>query len=288
MKAIKILKLSLAASVLLGMFASCEKESALDSKSVLDTTPKAMSPLDTWLKDTYTTPYNIAVDYKWDQYKVDNNRYLTPPSPSNVQKVMKVVKKVWIDSYTEVTYSEFIKEYTNREIVLVGGVNLNKDGTVTLGLADQGQRITLFTVDLINVSSVPEIRRFIHTIQHEYVHILNQKKVFDKKEYGEITPGGYDSNWSNISPSQALSKGFITPYSCSNVDEDFAEIAASMLVDINAFNTTVNNITNVTGKASIRAKEALVVDYYKMRWNIDFYELCKVADRNTILASQGL
>lgn len=288
MKKMNILKFSLLSSLVIGGLVSCEKESALDSTSVLETIEGVKSPLDNWLFSTFVTPYNIEVDYKWNQYKVDNNRYLTPASPVNVEKVMKVVKKVWIDSYTEVTYDDFIKTYTNREIMLVGGVNLNKDGSQTLGLADQGQRITLFTVDLINVNSVPDIRQFIHTVQHEYVHILNQKKIFDKKAYGEITPSGYDANWVNITPSDALNKGFITPYSCSSVDEDFAEIAAAMLVDINAYNTKVNGIANADAKEKIKAKEAQVVEYYKNQWDIDFYQLCAVADRNTILASQGL
>lgn len=271
---------------------SCDKDNSLDKESVLNTDEKEYSVLDLWLRSTFLFPYNISVDYQWNQYKVDNNRYLTPADPKNVQKVMKVVKTVWIDSYTEVTYPEFVKEYTNREFVLVGGVNLNKEGTQTLGLADQGQRVVLFTVDLIDVTQVSQIRQFIHTIQHEYVHILNQKRIFDKEAYGNVTPSGYDSNWSNYNDPASRNDGFISAYSRSNVDEDFAEQASTMLVDINAYNTMVNAIPNATGKAKIREKEALVVDYYKTIWDIDFYDLCARADANTIKAAaeaaQGL
>ncbi|WHT37786.1 putative zinc-binding metallopeptidase [Myroides sp. mNGS23_01] len=281
-----MIKWLLAIAVATGTLSSCDKDNSLNKESVLNTDEKEYTTLDLWLRSTFLFPYNISVDYEWNQYKVDNNRYLTPADPVNVQKVMKVVKKVWIDSYTEVTYPEFIKEYTNREFVLVGGVNLNKEGTQTLGLADQGQRIVLFTVDLIDVTNVNQIRQFVHTIQHEYVHILNQKKIFDKEAYGEITPAGYDSNWQNYNDQSSRNQGFISAYSRSNVDEDFAEVTAAMLVDINAYNTMVNGISNADGKAKIRAKEALVVDYYKNVWDIDFYELCRKADANTIAAAE--
>lgn len=266
-------------------FSSCDKDNSLDKESVLNTKEKKYTPLDLWLRSNFLDPYNISVNYEWDQYKVDNKRYLTPPNPDNVEKVMKVVKKVWIDSYTEVTYPEFIREYTNREFVLVGNRNLNKEGTQTLGLADQGQRIVLFTVDNIDVTKVNEIRQFVHTIQHEYVHILNQKRIFDKEAFGNVSPAGYDSNWSNYKDAASRNEGFISAYARSNVDEDFAEMAAAMLVDINAYNSTVAAIADASGKAKIKEKEALVVDYYKSVWDIDFYDLCQKADANTIAAA---
>ncbi|MDM1044042.1 hypothetical protein HX004_04185 [Myroides sp. 1354] len=286
MKKNNLFKLALAVSLAAGTFVSCDKDNSLDKDSVLNTDKVEYSPLDLWLRETYLYPYNISVEYKWDQYKVDNTRYLTPADPKNVEKVMKVVKKVWIDSYTEVTYPEFIKENTNREFFLVGGVNLNKEGSQTLGLADQGQRIVLFTIDLIDVTNVNEIRQFVHTIQHEYVHILNQKRIFDKEAFGEITPSGYDSNWQNYNDPASRNEGFISAYSRSNVDEDFAEMAAAMLVNFTAYDAMINAVPNATGKAKLREKEALVVEYYKDIWDIDFYDLCQKADANTKKAAE--
>lgn len=287
MKKINLLKWTVAASMAAITFTACDKDNSLDSDSVIITEEREETALDLWLKETFLEPYNINVDYRWNQYKVDNKRYLTPAKPENVQKVMKVVKKVWIDSYVEVTYPEFIRENTNKEFVLVGGVNLNTDGTQTLGLADQGQRVVLFTVDLINVSSTSQIRQFIHTVQHEYVHILNQKRVFDKMAYGAISPSGYDSNWSIHTTASSLSEGFISSYARTNVDEDFAEMAAAMLVDIKAYNLTVEALP-ADAKNKIRQKESIVVEYYKSEWDIDFYKLCEETDKNTVLASQGL
>lgn len=287
----KLIKFSKIVAVFLlsgALFSSCEKEDSLGT-SRLDTTETERDELDTWLYDNYVLPYNIDVNYRWNENMFDNSRYLYPPKKENVKKVMQVVKKVWIDSYTEATKDinpKFVRDYAPRQFALAGGNNLNKDGSNTLGLADQGQRIVLFTVDLIDVHNLNSIRQFIHTIQHEYVHILNQTKRHDKLAYGAITPSGYDSNWTNYDDLESLNDGFITPYSRTNVDEDFAEISAAMLVDIASYNNIVNNISVQSGRDAIRKKEALVVKYYKDQFQIDFYKLCEITDKNTKLAAQ--
>lgn len=282
MKKISFFKIALILCMFVGVLTSCEKDSSLSGESVLDTTEKPKNELDIWLHDEFTDPYNIAVYYKWEPYKVSYNRYLFPPDPNNVKKVMNVVEKVWIDSYTELTRPDFIFDYSPKEFVLVGGRNMNPDRkTETLGLADQGERVVLFIVDIIDVHNAASVRQFIHTIQHEYVHILNQTKPFNKLAYGAITPNGYDANWANYNDAESLNAGFISPYSRSNVNEDFAEITAAMLVDINAYNARVNGISNEVGKKAIRSKEAIVVEYYKDQWGIDLYELCEITDRNT-------
>lgn len=284
----KVKNISIAVMALLFsgfVFTSCEKEDSL-GESRLDTTEKPMNELDSWLHENYVLPYNIAVNYRWNENMVDNSRYMYPANPKNVKKVMEMVKLVWIDSYEEAAYTGFVRELSPKQFALVGGNNLNKDGSNTLGLADQGQRIVLFTVDLVNVNNINSIRQFVHTIQHEYVHILNQTVRFDKLAYGKITASGYDSNWTNYGDTESLNAGFITPYSRVSADEDFAEVAAAMLVDLEKYNNTVESISNPEGKAALRKKEELVVEYYKNLLKIDFYKLCEIADKNTRLATQ--
>ena len=59
-----------------------------------------------------------------------------------------------------------------------------------------------------------------------------------------------------------------------------------MLVDLEKYNNTVESISNPEGKAALRKKEELVVEYYKNLLKIDFYKLCEIADKNTRLATQ--
>lgn len=264
------------------LFSACEKEDSLSGTSVLDTTPEDKTTLDLWLDEEFLDTYNINVIYRWDPYKSDLERYLTPPSVEKVQPALEVVKKIWLDTYSDIAGEMFVKRTAPREILLVGSQNMNPGGTVTLGLAEQGYRISLFMVDALQLNNEAAVKEYIHTIQHEYVHILNQAVNFNVSEYSDISKGGYRADWQNGGDQEAWSLGFISPYARSNAKEDFAEQTAWMLRDIVEYEAKVNAITNADGKAKIRQKEALVVEYYATAFGIDFYELCELARQNTL------
>lgn len=165
---------------------------------------------------------------------------------------------------------------------MVGGVNLNTTGTITLGLADAGQRITLFETDNVDKTDRENVKRFIKTIQHEYIHILNQTKPFDEKTLAKITPTGYTSNWYATSTAVANEEGFISDYARSNINEDFAEMAATMLINSKAeYQAILDGIEDEEAVANIKAKEAVVVKYFKDAFNMDFYKLRDEAEKNT-------
>ena len=268
----------LSAVVLLGSCAGDEplKESQLD----LSTPPK--TALDNWIDTNYLLPYNINVQYKWNPNVVDNNRLLYPPIQAKVQPVLEIVQKIWLESYKTVAGPNFVKNIAPREFVLVGGVNLNTTGTITLGLAEGGKRITFFETDNVDKKNRANIKRFLRTIQHEYIHILNQTKPFDEKSMATITPTGYSSAWYNTSDAVALEEGFLTAYAKSNINEDFAETAATILVSSKAeYAAILAAIVSPVARASIKSKEAIVVKYYKDAFNIDLYKLRDEAEKNT-------
>ncbi len=268
----------LSAVVLLGSCAGDEplKESQLD----LSTPPK--TALDNWIDTNYLLPYNINVQYKWNPNVVDNNRFLYPPIQAKVQPVLEIVQKIWLESYKTVAGPNFVKNIAPREFVLVGGVNLNTTGTITLGLAEGGKRITFFETDNVDKKNRANIKRFLRTIQHEYIHILNQTKPFDEKSMATITPTGYSSAWYNTSDAVALEEGFLTAYAKSNINEDFAETAATILVSSKAeYAAILAAIVSPVARASIKSKEAIVVKYYKDAFNIDLYKLRDEAEKNT-------
>lgn len=272
------------AIVLLG---ACSGEEAL-KESQLDVSTPAMSTLDKWIETNYVNTYNIKVQYKWDQNVVDNNRFLYPPIQAQVQPALEIVQKIWLQSYSTIGGADFVKKIAPREFVLVGGRNLNTTGTITLGLAEGGQRITLFETDLVDKKNRDNVKRFVHTIQHEYIHILNQYKPFDEKTLSKITPTGYTSNWYATSTTVAREEGFITDYARSNINEDFAEMASTMLVNSKAeYDAILAGITSVKAKADIKAKEAVIVKYFKDAYNIDFYKLRDQAEKNTLAVING-
>lgn len=269
------------------VFVSCSSDDKLTASQLPDTNPEN-SELDNWIDANYVNPFNIAVYYNWNQNKVDNNRFLFPPYQDKVQPVLEIVKTIWLDSYTELGGPDFVKKIAPREIVLVGGINLNTTGTVTLGLAEAGQRITLFETDNVNKKDRENVQRFIATIQHEYIHILNQTKPFNEQAYEKITPAGYTTNWYATSIEQAREEGFITDYARASVIEDFAEMASIMLTySKEEYESILGSIVSVKAVNDIKAKEALVVNYFKQAFDIDFYALRDAAERNTDKVVKG-
>ena len=279
----KILKHNKIAFLLTAMVAltSCSDDNQ-PGDSQLDYTQPTKTELDNWIGINYLNPYNINVQYKWNQNTVDNSRYLFPPSLNKVQPALEIVQKIWLDSYKKIGGLTFVKKIAPREIVLVGGVNLNSVGTRTLGLAEGGQRVTLFETDYIDKTDRENIKEFIHTIQHEYIHILNQNKPFDEKAWAAITPVGYTADWYNYSIPTSNEIGFITSYARSNINEDFAETASVILINSKAeYAAFLSGIKSPTALAALKAKEALVVKYFKDAFDMDFYALRDEAEKNT-------
>lgn len=267
----------------LAFFVGCSETEEALADSNLDTTTPVLNATDIWLRENYTTPYNIEVFYNWNENRVDFNRYLFPPAIATVIPAMEAVKTIWLDTYREVAGDDFVKLIAPREILLIGGVNLNPSGTITLGLAEGGKRITFFNTDLVDLKDRDQLTRFVATIQHEYTHIINQTVPFDEETFEQITPSGYTAQWFNSSISEARELGFITDYARSNETEDFAEMVTALLSNNNAnYNAIINNISSDQAKADIRIKEALVVDYFKSEFNLDIYELQRVAAENIL------
>ena len=69
-----------------------------------------------------------------------------------------------------------------------------QNGSYKLGQAEGGRKILLLNVNNFDASDENELKESLHTIVHEFTHILHQTKLFDKK-YQEISTGRYNSNW---------------------------------------------------------------------------------------------
>ena len=273
------------AAVLALSLAACNNKENLSSESVLKPRTTAQTALDTYIYNNFQQPYNIIVTYNYIDADFEMGKYLYPPTESKVQPMLEIVKKVWIDSYTQVAGQDFIKSVAPRQISLIGGYNMNSDGTITLGFADSGMKITLFNVDQLDVTKHAATRQYFHTIQHEYCHILNQRKPYSE-EYGKITPSDYTANWYNVRLADANKKGFITPYSMLNDIEDFAEMTSGILsMSKTDWDAKVNAIPE-EGRNIIRKKEAFVVSYFKSEWNIDLYKLQEVVENQMLSVLQ--
>jgi substrate import-associated zinc metallohydrolase lipoprotein len=82
--------------------------------SILDVSTPSKTALDSWIDTNYLIPYNINVQYKWNQNLVDNNRFLAPPLQSKVQPALEIVQKIWLDSYKAIAGADFVKTIAQR------------------------------------------------------------------------------------------------------------------------------------------------------------------------------
>ena len=212
----------------------------------------AENELDKWLYQNYTLPYNIDVVYRWDAaqaYSSLSEVQLVPVEFDAVQPMMAALRDVWFEPYIQATGNsqDFLKEVAPKKIVLVGSPEY-QNGSYKLGQAEGGRKILLLNVNNFDASDENELKESLHTIVHEFTHILHQTKLFDKK-YQEISTGRYNSNWTLLNDSEARHLGFITV---------LAEAEKS--------------IENPNAKADLEAKLAIVESYFKETWNIEFFD----------------
>ncbi|SHH23860.1 substrate import-associated zinc metallohydrolase lipoprotein [Chryseolinea serpens] len=246
------------------------------------------SELDKWLLSNFTYPYNIEVKYHWDASEGDLFRTLVPPKVSQVQPVMEVVKKVWIDPYSDLAGAAFIKKYCPKQFLMIGSARYNPDGTFTLGTAEGGRKVMLYVVNSFEPTQRSAVKQLMHIVQHEFGHILNQTVSYPSS-FREVTPGAYTSDWRFNSVAQARAAGFITNYAMASPDEDFVEMIATMLIEgKEGYEAILACETNSASLALLRKKEALVAQYYRESFNIDFYALqTKVQEAINNIAPPG-
>lgn len=265
---IKYLQLALLLIVLLGV-TSCSEDKL--GSSVITIPEEPTSPIDTWIRGEITNPHNVEILYKWKDVETDLGKNLVPPREDVVLPFLEVIKKVWIDVYVEIAGKDFFNRLTPKQILLIGSANFNNDGTITQGTAEAGRKIVLYEVNDFTTENLPKFLRFFHVIHHEFAHITHQNVMFDESIYGNITPGGYRSDWQNETDAIAKSQGFISQYARLNPNEDFVEMVATMLTTTREqWDATIDGAG--AGTEALRTKEEFVVSYYMTEWNIDLYK----------------
>lgn len=268
----------------LGFLTACSKKEILPDTPIIglggDTWTKGA--IDTYILQNFTNTYNIEVKYKWDPYELDINKTLSPVIESQVIPALDVVKKIWIDPFDKIAGTGFIKKYSPKQFVMVGSAQYNSDGTITLGEAEGGRKITLFVINYFDKKNLTEVKRMMHTIEHEFAHILHQNILYPKA-FKDLNPEWYTATWYNNTDNDAHDQGLVTVYAKAAPDEDFVETVAYLLVEGQAnFDFIVAN-TNPKAAGILRQKEAIIVSYFKTNYGIDFRAL--QAETKTAIAN---
>ena len=132
---------------------SCSKDD-LNPNSIFDSEEGVVeNAFDTWLYNNYTSLYNIEFKYRFEDKEADGRYNLAPADYDKAIALAKMTKHVWIESYEELLGAEFIRTYCPKIMFLVGSVAYNSQGSVVLGTAEGGLKITLYNVNSIDVNN---------------------------------------------------------------------------------------------------------------------------------------
>lgn len=275
-----IYTLLFAASIVLG---ACS-EDKLDSHSIFNTESPERNAFDTWLLLNYVVPYNIQFNYKYIDKESDNTYNLIPAEYDKCVAMAKLTKYLWIDSYNELLGETFIKTYCPRMIQLIGSKAYNSQGSVVLGTAEGGLKITLYNVNELNANS-PDIdflnTWFFKTMHHEFAHILHQTKNYST-DFNLISTDYQGPSWLNLESDEvANTMGFITRYTSFSPDEDFVEIISNYITHDAGYWENVLNNGGALGKIKLQKKFDIVRKYLKDSWSIDIDKLRDIVQRRS-------
>lgn len=247
------------------------------SDTIFPTTSPTRDAFDKWLLNNYTYPYNVDVKYKMEDIESDMKYHLVPADSAKTAKLSIIMKYLWFDAYNEVIGPDFIKENMPRTIHFIGSPAYNSEGTMVLGTAEGGLKITLYMVNSLDDETLKDYdtmnKYYFHTLHHEFTHILNQKIPYDQS-FKLITESGYVSgDWYTISDKTAHQAGFVTPYAMVEPLEDFAEMLSGYVTKSQSEWNAILADAGTTGAASISAKLDIVRNYMQESWNVDIDQL---------------
>ncbi len=242
------------------------------------------SELDIYIEENFTKEYGMAIRYKFVDNYVQPGQRVSPVRLESVRPMLDFIEEFWIDPYMDVEGGEeFFRNHVPAEIVFLGGLIFNNDGTVTLGTADAGAQITFTNVNAIDVDDEDWRALQLQTVYHEFAHTVHQRYKLPNA-FETIAPAGYTGpgSWFVLTDEDALQRGFVSPYSTSSPNEDFAEVVAFYLFDSD-FHTnfieleencdTDDCVSRNEGRIKIADKLSAISDHYQNVTGIDLEAL---------------
>ena len=240
-------------------------------------------PLDVYIRENFLEPYGVAVRYRYVDRYVDATERVSPTTRALVRPTFDFLNTFWVDPYAAVPNGDaYFRSTVPAEIVLIGSYIFRNDGTVVLGTADAGARITLTNINAVDENDLDWVFLQLGTIYHEYAHIMHQRFNLPPN-FQQISPQGYTSagSWYSLNDDEALRRGFVSPYGTSSFNEDFAEVVAFLLYDPDFYTKYIDDeectdedcLERNEGRAMIREKYNAILDHYQQNTGVDLLQL---------------
>lgn len=284
---------------------SCNQDTEIDYENSIftDDNEPEQSAFDKWVLSNYTNPYNILLKYRMEDKESDMTHVLVPAVYEKSVVLAKIVKHVWLEAYDEATGNpNFLRHYVPKILHFIGSPAYEDNGTMVVGTAEGGMKITLYNVNdidpaNINIDMLNEY--YFQTMHHEFAHILHQTKNFDPS-FERITESSYvGSDWyiktdpitgqiSSRSNADAWKEGFVTAYAMNEPREDFVENIAMYVTNTQSYWDNMLAEAGETGRNLIQRKFDIVYEYMRSTWGIDLDELRDIVLRRQKEISQGV
>ena len=239
--------------------------------------------------------YGTATRWRWNDNFIEPDERATPIRSELVIPMTQLIEYLWIEPFTALGASgeEFINTLFPPEVVFLGSVIYNEDGSAKLGFAEGGARVTILDANNLDFQDRAWLTNprsgMLRTLHHEFTHIVDG--VFAKPiGFNTISETYIGIDWINTTRDQAIKLGMMSAYGASTETEDFAEIVSNFLVmDPATFEQDFINQQNCTGftnlqdiincrelnegRLLISQKVDLVTEYYKNKFDIDLYQV---------------
>lgn len=276
------LKYSLLFLLLSAMLCGACSEEDLNPTSIFDDEVEMeKNELDIWLDNNYLYPYNVDFKYRMEDIESSLSNNLVPIEYDLAVQMARIVKHVWFEAYDEIGGINFTRQYAPKIIHLVGSRQWNPNGTITLGYAEGGLKVTLVGGNWLDPTDIADLNEmFFKTMHHEFAHILHQTKEYPV-EYNDLSEGHYSpSGWNNRRDMADYAPfGFVTAYGSSQPGEDIAEMTACFLTWTDAQWKALEEGAGTEGWAIIQTKLGIVKDYMRTNFQIDMDKLRAAIDR---------
>ena len=104
-----ILALSLLAAVAAG-FTACSDDN-LSSESVIKPSKTANTVFDKWLYKNFVVPYNIQIQWRYEDNESDMSYYDVPADSAQSVELAHIVKYTCVEAYTEAAGIDFTRRF---------------------------------------------------------------------------------------------------------------------------------------------------------------------------------
>ena len=277
------------------LFFQCDDEVA-NPDFVSPANPDISNANDTYLYEnngkSLFERYGTATRWRWNDNFIGATEKATPIESEFVIPTTKLIDYLWIGPFVDNGGEAFINELFPPELQYIGSFIFQDDGTIKLGFAEGGARVSLLDLNSYDLQEEQWLRGtagILPTIHHEFTHIVHQNYGLPVG-FNTISEAYIGQNWSDATRDEAIKLGMVRNYGALNEFEDFCEIISHYLVmDPDTFEAdfiTQQDCSTLTssdailncfelneGRKKIQEKVGLAIEFYKNTFNIDLVQV---------------